>query len=131
MEGGALSKIIPKGPFSISAVNQKVIGSNPVWGAKYFPLRNSLRLLVNSAAAFTGRNGPYCPKAGRYHRRRTSAAELPTPARRRHFNVKLSDSPPSGERLVNAPGATILARACGLAARTLEPRGVHGDVRGG
>ncbi len=59
MEGGALSKITPKGPFSISAVNQKVIGSNPVWGAKYFPLRNSLRLLVNSGAAFTWRNGPY------------------------------------------------------------------------
>ena len=28
--------------FKDLAVNQKVLSSNPVWGAKYFPLRNSL-----------------------------------------------------------------------------------------
>src|ERR1019366_8179550 len=44
--------------FKHLAVNQKVLSAKPVWGGRYFRLRNSLRLPVNEGAAFSGANGP-------------------------------------------------------------------------
>src|ERR1035438_1606880 len=46
--------------FKHLVVNQKVRGSTPVWGAKYFHFGILSCLLVNDAAPFIGKNGPYC-----------------------------------------------------------------------
>src|ERR1700722_7408978 len=68
---GASLKSPEKGPFFISAVNQACIGSNPVCGAKYFPLRNSphSRLTaschISTEIANTRGNLPLAKREGR------------------------------------------------------------------